>query len=554
MIANTITNTITERLAPELRHFLAALALLISEQVSEDALKALAAAPPCQAMPFANLLAECRRRCFLEALPEARKKRTFATVRHYIITKLGRGIAEAALRGEDHATELRLGAALLQYYRGTEAQAEALDIEAGLPNIFGIMAWAESTSRLPDRDLIRFIRQMRDALLPSGHWELGTSWLRYGEEAAAQLWLFRSHGELSATRAELLTAMGYTRSALGLLDIAEHAFRESSAQAESDLAEGLADEVTMRASLNYDALQQRWLTHLRVAARLTMLPAAAEPAALDALDALGDEVEAALAWLRETGAVEEANTRIASLLACTLAMDVIQLRLLRCDASMRTGDRVTAERHLRSARLRLGQVRSQIDGTQSPNVGTPEMRAHLERLEGGMSRRFALHGPGILRMAWRMAGRRHLARGLESTTVHGLEEALLLIESAELRLSGVYARRVLGPKRLSRHWHWLQSARRQLLLANADAAALGALPTQFATLLALVDVTARLAALSGRAPTSGEVSTYVQSATAIAERLHDELPTLLAQVRALPAWAVAPTTSAVRTHLAHVAS
>lgn len=537
-----IGQTIVESFTPDLRSFVAGLGLFSGELVSRPALEALAASDPCSAASFATLRDECVQRRFLEVIPTGRRKNSLAIEQRYRITKLGRGIAQAALRGIDHKIELEMGAALLQYYRGVEAQAEALDTEAGVPNILGVMGWAETTSRLPERDIVQLTRRIREPLIRSGRWDLGVALLRSGEEAAARLELFRSYGELSAARAELLLAMGYAHSALRLLDVARDSFRESSAQVESNLSLGIGDESTLDASLDYDALQLRWLTHLEIAAHLALLPAEVEAGALESLRRTSEE---AGAWLRNARRGAAANAAIAASVAGALEIDHLQVMLLIGDAYLRAGDRAGADRCWRTVGARLGELRAASSVSVTALVGgRRRLRAQIERLEGGLGRRLALRGPRVLRPVRRVQARRHLARGLGFATPHGYQGALILLESAEVDLAGFSVRHLSASTaipherpafvRLTRRWRHLQSARRKLLLAHADATALGALPAQFASLMALVSVTEQLEALDGRPGSLRAAAFYAQSATTIAERLREEMPNLLDQVRELP--------------------
>ncbi|HEV2236575.1 MAG TPA: hypothetical protein VGR57_07925 [Ktedonobacterales bacterium] len=536
--ARSIATTIVEQLPAELRAFVAGLSLFAGEQVSQHALAALAASEPCQPAQLDDVLAECQQRRYLEAMPPPRRRGPAAARQHFKVTKLGRSIGELAMHGLAHISELQLGAAVLQYYRSTKMADEASDIAAGVPNILGIMAWAETISRLPDRDIIRLTRQIREALVRSGRWELGLVWLRHSEIAAERLELFRSQGDLGATRAELLLAMGHARTAYHLLDAARGDYRDSSAQAESDRAVGVADEATTQASLDYDGIQQCWLTHLAVAARLALQ---SPPLAEGVLDTLSRNVDEARTWLRVSRRAAPVNALVATPVGLTLDLDAIQIAQLLGDAQARAGDRAGARHRWHAARSLLRDARAAGAHAQLQ----PDQWGRIERLEGELSRRFAELASRLWGWSLRLRGRRHLARGLSLATAHGLEGILIVLESADLRLVGVPVRTASGrvrtgtrPRwamRLTSRWRHLRSARRQLLLANADAGALGALPAQFASLTRLALVTKQLAIMDGGPRYLLEGDAYLQSAHRIAERLRNEMPNLADEVQALQA-------------------
>ncbi|HKS70835.1 MAG TPA: hypothetical protein VJQ45_10460, partial [Ktedonobacterales bacterium] len=309
-----------------------------------------------------------------------------------------------------------------------------------------------------------------------------------------------------------------------------------------NLSLGIGDESTLDASLDYDALQLRWLTHLEIAAHLALLPAEVEAGALESLRRTSEE---AGAWLRNARRGAAANAAIAASVAGALEIDHLQVMLLIGDAYLRAGDRAGADRCWRTVGARLGELRAASSVSVTALVGgRRRLRAQIERLEGGLGRRLALRGPRVLRPVRRVQARRHLARGLGFATPHGYQGALILLESAEVDLAGFSVRHLSASTaipherpafvRLTRRWRHLQSARRKLLLAHADATALGALPAQFASLMALVSVTEQLEALDGRPGSLRAAAFYAQSATTIAERLREEMPNLLDQVRALP--------------------
>jgi hypothetical protein len=543
-----IATTIVDQFPAELKHFVAGLALFAGESVGEEALLTLATTRHCQTMSFSTFLEECRRRQYLKPTssgPGTAPKR--AVWHRYTITKLGRGIASITLRGVGRDAELQLGTALLEYYRGLGRSGEPADVQVELPNVLGMMSWAESISRLPDRDVIRFTRHLREAFYRSSQWEVGLSWLRYSEEVGRRFSLFRSVGECAITRARLLLATGNATSALRAIEAARTAFDESAKHTESDLRLGIASEEKLQASLDYDALQRRWLTHLQIAARIALLPARPDMAQLEDLVQLVDE---ARSWLGATREGVAANAHIAATLAALLNLDAVQVELLMGDIGVRRADRARAAVRWRSAHRLLSKVRNSVNPRSGLPTGTQqELLAQIERMEGAIARRWTAQATGLGRLLWRMHGNRHLAKGLQYARTLRFEEALIRLESAELQVAGIASsapfllsrgRTTWRPAPLRRmmvqllpQGRQLQIARRHLLVVQADAAALGAQALQFAALTALAGVAKHLAKLARNAADLRAAADSLRSAESIAQRLQREMPNLWTEVQTL---------------------
>ena len=536
--AKVIANSVVDQFSSELRHFIAGLTLIENELVNEPELAVIAASDQCKTVPFVTLLHECARHGFLELVKQDKRKRS--SVQQYAVTKLGRGIADVALQSMDRATELRMGASLLQFYRGLSSPDAVLDSPSGLRNILGMMAWAERVSGLPNRDVVRFVRKIREALYFSGEWDLGVSWLQYAEEAAVEVGFSRSIGEIRATLAQLLEGAGRMHAALRRVDAARKALRESSLQSESDLHLAVADEAMLQASLDYDALLQCWLTHLEVVACASLLPAQPRSDELARLTRLIEETRSRLRSIPLNDAV---NKHTATRLVITLDLDAISLALRQSDAQADNYDRAAARRSLQSARALIASVRHNavVEGQIRP-----EMRAQIEFADAALSRQFAVLGNPLQRLRWRMHAKQCLVRCLGIVEMHSLEQALLFLEGAQLALTGISTKAPHVPTtllplrrmaaRFSPRWYRLHAARRQLLSANSVASALGADATQVSALMLLVGIAGQLASIEGNPLYLRQSGEYARSAMAISERLRDEMPNLLAQAQTLPSW------------------
>lgn len=545
-----IANSVVDQFSPELKRFMAGLALFEGEEVSEPEIAALAETSQCKTVPAATLLQECRRRKFLEQVDQDKRqdKRQRQPQKVYRITKLGRGIAEVALRGIDRESELQIGAALLQFYRAQQTLDALFATPSGLRNVLGMMSWAEQTSRLPNRDVVRFIRKLRETLYYSGNWDAGFSWLQYADGIAAEIGFPRSIGEFHTTLAQLLIAVGRMHSALRRIAEARAAFGESSLQSEADLRQGIAQETTLQASLDYDALQQCWLTHLEMTASASLLPPQPRSADIEPLARLHETAVAQLQTI-QARLQDTVNQELANMIALTFATDAIALALQQSDLSARERHRAGARNHLQRAQDILARTRQRA---RESGQLRPEMRARIEFLDAGVSRRLARVGNPLEGIRWRAHGRRCLVRCLSFVAPSSLEGALMFMEGADMALSGVALHAVRVPPkppslarriaiRFSPRWYRLHAARNQLLAANAVVSALGAEATQVHILTSLVVVAGQLASVGGNARYLQQAGEYAQSARAISERLRDEAPNLLMHVQALPDWVRVPT-------------
>jgi hypothetical protein len=451
--------------------------------------------------------------------------------KRYAVTKLGYDVAKTAISDLGDETERRIGAALIDIFREGGTFTTSLDAQAELHTILGIMNWANRISFLPDHDLLRLTRVLLPTFYAAGAWRTGISWLTEAEAIAADGLLYRSQGDLLGARARLLLAMGHVAAAVADIAAAQKAYQQSSAVALEDLHQGIFSEAEITRALQFDAGQQRWLAHLHISAKLA---SDAESLARPKLDGMAERVS----QLRSAGAQESDD----AMLDWRLALDAAQIAIAQSAMAHASGQTRGAEEMWHAAKqLLAGTPRPR--GAISPVEA--ELLAQTFRLQGVIYRQQAGAKAPLGRWLQRRLGNRAFIRSLgyarrgapqieEALTLY--ESALLALEQAPMLTSTVQVpqttKRRLPP--LSPRWGRLQSARRQLLRANAQCARWHAQATQFYVMLALARVSLCLAAIAPDHQLITEAREYARGAQTIADELEAQLPALKTALKQFP--------------------
>ena len=539
VVAETLRQSLTD---PQQR-FVAALSLVVGDTVSMSVLQMLAK-QLCQGASVEELVQLATTRRYLRA--DEHRQRGDRDQR-YVITKLGHMVGDALMTKLGRQVELATGAVILDAYRDAQTSATPLNLNQALPNILGIVGWAEQRSHVLETDLLSFIHLLRTAFYTSGRWEVGMKWLEHTTSLAHARRLYRTECDLWLAQVRILLAQGCAVSALTTIQQAREANDHSISETQGDLSLGTFVPARLNAALYYDHLQRHWMTHLAVTAYRLQMDARQSH---HSHERLRQDVAEALAWLRTppSVALDATTQKLAQAIQTALQTDEGNLWIAQGDADLADGHAERARTAWRQAQRSLA-----IADTWAQHHQDQEAIAQIERAYVKLHRRAIQADSGRLaRFGERRQGQRHAIRSLDASrrTEETFEEALTYLENAQLALAGLPASslRQPGPEDQKRRlvtvfsWRWrrLNSARKQLLIANATAATLGAQAHQFLLLHVLIDVTMHLYAID-HDPQHGTVAReYLASATAIAQRLRQELPNLQDSLTHFPAWLQPP--------------
>ena len=552
VIAGAMLSSIDPREHP----FYVALSLIPSETVGETVLQAIAH-DLCPDLSFTTLLKSALMRHHLQ-LVKVKKQRYIQRKVRYFITKLGLAAANAACNALPHRIELMAGAALLDHYRQAEAHADTLDLSSALPNILGMMTWCERVSRLPDADLIKFSHLLRQGFYRSGRWDVGMTRLHTSAQLAQHEGWYRITADLLAAQSRILLAMGKATSAMTEIAATRQMLQQSTLQMQRDQYLGIFSDEKLKAAAHYDQVQAHWVTHLAITTRRLLLDTRKEVPQSDALLA---EVRGALAWLRDHGAEVPENQTTVQMVEIALLSDEANILIAHGDAAQMQQHLPQAADFWQQARTILQRAEQMAEKTHNW-----EALAQIKRVMVKLHRRaIQPHSQGIMRFVQRQSGVRHAIQSLDYARMASspFEEALTYYENALLAIAGLpgleptsdkqHLRTLLLPA-LSPRWHRLDSAQKQLLVANATTATLGAQAHQFLVLMALVDVSRRLYALDGDPQRVTATHSYAQSAQLIATRLRNEIPHLEESLQTIPASFLATSPASAKSELVAAAT
>ncbi|HEX6123161.1 MAG TPA: hypothetical protein VFY89_08370, partial [Ktedonobacterales bacterium] len=496
------------------------------------------------------------------------------TRQRYYITKLGRGVSRTLILREGPQSELRAGAAVLDYYRSAPGRRR-LEYAETLPNVLGIMEWAQVPPRaLPQGDVITFSRLFRDVVYYAGSWGPGSLWLRYAMNIARQTDRQSVLGELAGAHARIQLGRGRPMPALDEIAVARKAFALAHEDAESDLELGVGDTALLKSNMLYCRLQTLWLDHLTASSQLARVSGFTSDETLRGIIAA---VTATRDQLREETASGPArHAWLTRRIALALTLDEAETRI-RLGESLYRGDHHGEARQqwarvrdlARDVRERAATTlkehgtRTRTSRATAPRAKAAGNRAALDammvswRTEGMLYRYQSEHAPIWRRPLLRRRGVLCLERSLRyaAQLSSRYEQALGLYEVAQLAMTGVPAvrhtprpPRALWVVRVARaglcwgspRWWRLRTAKAQVRLASAYSSALGAQVIHVRCLVALADIALRQWRMNPRDDLFQAAREYAQHAQAIVGRLREATPELAERLYLLPAWILTP--------------
>jgi|GEM_PF-6922011 len=444
----------------------------------------------------------------------------------YNISKLGRSVASTIQSNSDRTLSLKAGAALLDFYRSIESGMSSVDLRQEIPNILGMLAWAQQIGRLLDSDLLYFMQLLRPAFSRGMNWDIGLTWLPLAEEVAQKDMLYRQLSDLLTTRGRILLASGKIKSAQLVFQEAEEANGKSKEISREDGQLGIFSPEMLTEEEHYDTIQHYWIEHLNITAQRLIIDITKQSSQIDQILA---KIEPAYQWLHVHARDIDKFELRSQECAIELLQDKANILMLQGDHFYDIGQTKEARQSWNRARDTLKEARHQAQSQKAFDILAQFWRAEIKYHQ----RAILQNNSFINRLIQRQRGVRATIKSLENARKARsfFEESLAYYENSRLILCTLPPVMTM-PERKSRRrfpffsfrWRRLDSIRKQLVVAHATMASYGAMAHQILILHELVDVSQRLAIYDGDPSHQSDIKEFNSSIQKITVRLGDEIP------------------------------
>ncbi len=528
--SRAISQSLYQQIDPNERIFFAALGMFGGDIVSANTLHFVAAA--CDEKNASALVQKAIDRRYIQIPEQTLLQRLNPwnpaknITKQYSITKLGRAVANAIEQNTKHAEILLAGSAILDFFRSINVNTSEIDLQQNLPNILGIMTWAQNTSALMDSDLIHFSHTLVNVFYRGKNWETGLLWLNRAEQAALRDNLPRKLSDLQAAHARILLAQGKIKSAQIMLEKAFHANQQSCELMREDQYIGFFVTDQLEDEEYYDKLHHFWLEHLRIMAWRLTADITKKP---EMLEHILPEIDTIIQKLDEH---TKQNQRFSA-----RAKEIhIELQLDKASILMTLGDWRNLQKNIPESRQywirsreTLQHFRRQKDISQAGVVFAQIWRSEVKYFQRSITQNTTF----INRWFAFRQGSRATIKSLEYAKKDRslFEEALTYYENCKLLQSSIT--RVSKPDSAARskkiiiaslRWRRLKAIRKRLLTAYASMALYSAAAHQLLLLQELTDVSQQMYYISGDQIYKTESTKFKSSMQNIEQRLQDELP------------------------------
>ncbi len=528
--SRAISNSLFQQIAPNERSFFAALGIFGGDIVDAKTLYFVAAT--CDKPNSKALAQKAIDRRYIQLVKQTWQQRLKFWNRnnnnpnHYSITKLGRAVANAIEQNTNRDEILLAGSAILDYFRSININTAEIDLRQNLPNILGIMTWAQNTSALMDSDLIHFSHTLVNVFYRGKNWETGLLWLSRAEKAALQDDLPRKGSDFLAAHARILLAQGKIKSAQILLEQALQANQRSCEVMREDQYFGYFVPEQLAGEEYYDKLQHFWLEHLRIMAWRLTADITGKP---EILVQILPEIESIIQKLEEHTKQNQHFTVRAKEIQIELLLDKANILMTLGDWRKQLQNAAESNTYWQRARDTMQHIRRQKNIPQEGIFFAQIWRGEVKYFQRSVAQNKVFVNRWIALQRGAQATIKSLKYAKKDQSL--FEEALTYYENCKLLQSSI--KRVskpdndAGSKKLiivSLRWRKLNAIRKRLLTAYASLALYGAAAHQLLLLQELADVSQQMYYISGDQTYKTESAKFKASKRDIEQRFQDELP------------------------------